>query len=540
MRSRLPLIPFLVLLLAGCAARPAPSPTAALLRAEAWLAAGETAAAVDDYLRAAQGSDDPELLGRAAAVAAAAGRGAEARSLVDRWVERAPDDPRARARRATLAFEARELELAVADLAVVQARAGALASGGLLIDAAPAARAQRVLASHAERFPEEPLLQYALASTAWRASDLATAARACATALALDPDWDDATLLAARIAVRRGEGGEALAALAARAAADGSSQALRLAYQMLRAEDGDAAGARRALADEVARDPDGVLPRLSLAAVVAQLGELGAASEALRPISDLAQRDDVRLELGRLAERRDAHAEALLWYREVAGEAHAPAAVAGIARLLAADQGLGAGRDFIARTRAEQPGWSAMLARVEAQLLRDHGEARAARRVLDAALADAPHDADLRYARALAAVDAGALRAALADLRALLAATPDDPALQNALGYTLTDAGRDLDEAQVLLDAALAASPDEPAVLDSVGWLRYRRGDPGSARLYLERAHQLDDDAEIAAHLGEVLWALGERATARAVWEAARVREPRHRVLAATIERFAR
>jgi len=538
MRHPLLLLP--LLLLVGCATRPAPSPTAALLRAEAALAAGDSAGAVDDYLIAARGSHDPELLGRAAAVAATVGRGAEARPLVDRWVEVAPVDARARARRAVLAFEARELELAIADLAVVRAGSGALASAGLLLDQEPAARAQRVLAAHAAAFPDEPMIQFALASVAWRAADLATAERACAQALALDADWDDALLLAARVAVRRGAGGAALATLGARVARPDASQALRLAYQMLRAEDGDPDGARRALAAEVVREPDAVLPRLSLAAVAAQQRDLDGASEALRPVSDAPPRDDVRLELGRIAEERGASAEALLWYREVTGEEYATAAAAGIARVLAAAEGLAAARAFLAATRVQHPGWAPTLLRIESELLRRHGAAREAQRLLGAALRTAPRDPALRYAHALAAVDAGSLRAALADLRVLLAATPDDPMLMNALGYTLADAGRDLDEAETLLEAALTVAPDEAAILDSYGWLRYRRGDAASARPYLERAYRLEDDAEIAAHLGEVLWALGERAAARGVWDAARARAPHDRVLAATVARLVR
>ncbi len=536
-------IVFLLLALAACAAQPPAAiadPTAALLRAESLLAAGESDAAVDAYLAAARGSDDPALLGRAATVAAAVDRGAEARDLVERWAELAPDDPRAQARLAVLLFEARELDATVAALARVRALSGAEAAAGLLVTGTPSVRARRVLMAHSAAFPDDHAAAFALASAAWRSADLTTAAAAASRALALKPSWDDATLLAARIAVRQGHGVTALADLDALAARPDAQLALGLAAGMLRAEAGDGDGARSALERIVAVDPDEALPRIALAAVLADQGRYADAMNTLRVVSQASGRDDVRLELGRLAERSGDISEALLWYREVERDEYAAAAAAGIARVLAKNETLESGVKFLQTARAGQPEWASSLTRIEAELLRAHGKPKDAQRLLTAALETQPHDDELRYSRAMAAVDAADLRVALKDLRELLAAEPDDPLLQNALGYTLADAGRKLAEAESLLTAALAGAPDEAAVLDSFGWLKFRRGDALTARGYLERAHKLDGDAEISAHLGEVLWTLGERDAARGIWAAARRRAPDDRVLAATVARLDR
>jgi len=532
-----------VVMLGACAVGPRTpghgDPTAALLAAEALLAAGRTDAAVDAYLAAARRSEDPRLLGRAAAVAAAADRGREARALVDRWVVLAPDDASAHARHAVLAFEARELEVVSAALARIRELADPAAAAGLLVEGEPAARAQRVLAAHAAAFPDDKAAHYAHATAAWRSADLATAAAAVARARALDPGGVDALLLEARIAVRRDRDPAVLAELDRRAAEAGSRPALRLVAALLRAEAGDLVGARAALAREVARDPGSAEARLAFATVAGSQGDLDAAAELLRPLSDDPARDDVRLELGRIAEQQGATADALLWYREVAGDGYATAAAAGIARVLQASDGLTAARRFLSEARAGQPAWAVRLYQVEAQLLRGSGEVRAARELLDAAIREVP-DPDLRYLRALIAADLVDHGAAERELRALLRAKPDDPSLLNALGYTLLEAGRDLDEAERLLDAALGASPDEAAILDSWGWLKFRRGETAAARPILERALRYDDDAEIAAHLGEVLWTLGERDAALKVWDEAALREPGHRVLLATRARLVR
>jgi tetratricopeptide (TPR) repeat protein len=543
MTLRAPSLLALALVLAACAAKPpAPpaDPTAALLRAESLLAAGEADAAVDAYLAAARGSDDPALLGRAATVAAAVERGAEARALVERWAELAPDDARAQARLAMLRFDARELDGAVAALARVRALSGAEAAAGLLLGGAPAVRAKRVLAMHLAAFPDDAAAAFALATAAWRGADLTVAADAAARALELKPGWEDATLLAARIAVRRGEGVAALADLEALGQRPNAPLALGLAAGMLRAEAGDAEGARSALARIVAIDPDDALPRIALAAVLADQRRYAEAMDTLRVVSEHNGRDDVRLELGRLAERSGDVSEALLWYREVERDEYAAAAAAGIARVLAKNENLESGRKFLQTARAGQPEWAPTLTRIEAELLRAHGKPKDAQRLLTEALVALPRDEDLRYSRAMAAVDAADLRVALEDLRALLAAEPDDPLLLNALGYTLADAGRRLAEAEALLTAALEGAPDEAAVLDSFGWVKFRRGDPLAARGYLERAYRMDGDAEIAAHLGEVLWTLGERDAARGVWAEARAEAPDDRVLAATVARLDR
>ena len=93
--------------------------------------------------------------------------------------------------------------------------------------------------------------------------------------------------------------------------------------------------------------------------------------------------------------------------------------------------------------------------------------------------------------------------------------------MQNALGYALADRDKNLDEAATLIAAALAQMPDSAAVLDSMGWVLFRQGRSRKHCQYLQRAAKLGDDAEIALHLGEVQWALGDQAAARATWQQA-------------------
>jgi tetratricopeptide (TPR) repeat protein len=173
-----------------------------------------------------------------------------------------------------------------------------------------------------------------------------------------------------------------------------------------------------------------------------------------------------------------------------------------------------------------QPSFGPELVTAEAGLLSSFKEERRAIEVLDAGLAKYPDVFDLRMARVFAYERAGKGDAAVRDLRKLLADRPGDPVVQNALGYTLADQDRQLDEARTLVAAALAQMPDSAAVLDSMGWVYYRQKQYPQALEYLRRARELGDDAEIAFHLGDVQWAMGDEAGARATWQGALENHP--------------
>src|SRR5690606_26447725 len=108
----------------------------------------------------------------------------------------------------------------------------------------------------------------------------------------------------------------------------------------------------------------------------------------------------------------------------------------------------------------------------------------------------------------------------------------------NALGYTLADRTDRHTEAHGFLTRALELRPDDPFVLDSMGWLQYRMGNNAEAIKYLKRALSFRNDAEIAAHLGEVLWVTGDRSEAQSVWTRALRETPESEALRDVIKKF--
>ena len=155
----------------------------------------------------------------------------------------------------------------------------------------------------------------------------------------------------------------------------------------------------------------------------------------------------------------------------------------------------------------------------EVQLLRDSKQFRTAYELLTQASAREPNDFDLVYELAMLAEKLGNLEEMERLLRSVIAGKPDFPHAYNALGYSLAQRNIRLFEAKQLILKALEYAPDDPFITDSLGWLEFRSGNLAAAMHLLQGAFNTKPDAEIAAHLGEVLWTMGQREQARKIWQ---------------------
>ena len=160
-----------------------------------------------------------------------------------------------------------------------------------------------------------------------------------------------------------------------------------------------------------------------------------------------------------------------------------------------------------------------------------------AKETLDAGLERFPENPDLLYNRGLLAAQMELLELHEKDMRKLIQIQPENAHAYNALGYTLADKTQRLDEAMELITRANELLPDNPFILDSMGWVHYRLGNNAEAIRFLKLALDGRQDAEIAAHLGEVLWASGEQEEARSIWEQGTQWAPDNNILKETIDR---
>jgi tetratricopeptide (TPR) repeat protein len=255
--------------------------------------------------------------------------------------------------------------------------------------------------------------------------------------------------------------------------------------------------------------------------------------------TDYPNPDQARLYLGQVSEERERYDDALKWYESVApGEEYIGAQVR-YASVLAKQGNLAAARKHLQQVAAPDTQQRVRLVQAEAQLLRDANLYRESFELLGKALEKMPNYPDLLYDYAMAAEKVQRFDLLEENLRKLIQIRPDHAHARNALGYTLADRNERLEEAHALIDAALKLSPDDPFIMDSMGWVLFRQGLQQQSLEFLQRAHILRPDADIAAHLGEVLWAMGNREQAQKIWSDALRETPKNELLQNTIKRFA-
>ena len=175
---------------------------------------------------------------------------------------------------------------------------------------------------------------------------------------------------------------------------------------------------------------------------------------------------------------------------------------------------------------------------MEAELLREANRHTDAFSVLQAGITTHPDNTELLYDYAMIAEKLDKLTEMETALRTVIKLTPENQHAYNALGYSWADRNIRLPEARDLIKKALELSPNDPFSLDSMGWLEFRVNNTNEAINYLQRAYDIRPDVEIAAHLGEVWWVIGEQEKAKKIWHDAMKKEADNELLKSTMMRF--
>lgn len=208
------------------------------------------------------------------------------------------------------------------------------------------------------------------------------------------------------------------------------------------------------------------------------------------------------------------------------------------ASLLAREGKIAQARELIRRTPEKSPADARAKLMAEAQVMRDAKQWGEAAKVLAQANQKFPDDVDLLYEQSMMYEKLNKLDDMERLLRKVIALKPDHQHAYNALGYSLAERNVRLPEALSLIKKALELSPGEPAITDSLGWVEYRMGNHAEAVRLLRDAYRSQPDAEIAAHLGEVLWVTGQTDEAKRVWREGRGRDAGNDVLRETLARL--
>jgi tetratricopeptide (TPR) repeat protein len=248
--------------------------------------------------------------------------------------------------------------------------------------------------------------------------------------------------------------------------------------------------------------------------------------------------DGARYILGQIAEEQKQWPRAIEWYDQIQDGEHALPARLRTANAIAKEGKLEAAREYLRKTAADHPGQEVQFTVAEAQLLRDASQNKAAFDLLADALKGEPEQPELLYDYALTAEKLEKYDVLERNLRKLIEVKPDHAHAYNALGYSFADRNTRLGEARKLVEKALELSPEDSFIIDSLGWVQYREGDLKAAAQTLKRAYDSRPDAEIGAHLGEVLWVLGNRNEANRVWQESLKTAPDNDTLLKTIKRL--
>ena len=248
--------------------------------------------------------------------------------------------------------------------------------------------------------------------------------------------------------------------------------------------------------------------------------------------------DQAYLSLAQLAEKRKDYAAADNWLNKVQNPSVLVPAQARRASILASQGKLEQGRQLIRQLPERNPQDARLKLDAEVALLREFKQYQPAHALLAQALAKTPEDAELLYDQAMLAEKLNRLGEMERLLRQVIALKPDFHHAYNALGYSLADRNTRLPEARELIQKALSYAPADPFISDSLGWVEFRMGRTAEAVKIFEAAYQARQDPEIAAHYGEVLWSLGQRERALAIWKEGQRLNPDNETLLETLKRL--
>lgn len=511
-----------------------------LTRAELEFKVGQWQSAYVTLMSVAQQTRDPRIAQRAAEMALAVKQGGEALAAIRLWRSLAPDSEQAS--QYFLAFAVLGDSLDEAEQVF----------GKNLREAAPAARPllmfqmQQVLSRAKDKTASFALLErvlmpyldtqeahLVLAQGAFASGDGARAVREARQALALKPDSELAILMLAQV---RADVAAATDLLAGFLETHPEAREVRAAYARILIEQKQYAPARQQFLMLLKDQPENLATLYALGVMSMQIEDVPAAEayfkqflavQQQRPV-DKRETAKVLLVLSQIAEERRDVDSALAWLEKVDasdGPAFFNASIRRV-QLLARRGDPDGARTLLSSLQSEDAGEQVRIVLTEAQLLRDAGQGEASYTVLENGVKRFPDSADLLYDFALAAEKLKRFDVMEASLRRVIAQAPDNHHAYNALGYAFAEHNIRLPEAHALITQALALAPSDPFIMDSMGWVEFRMGNLDQAEQLLRRAHALRSDAEIALHLGEVLWQKGEQADAWVLWRAVHAKDP--------------
>lgn len=499
-----------------------------LLAAELAGQRGQYDIALEGYMEAAKRVDDPRFAERAASIAMYMKNRGKTDEALSIWLSQDPKGAMPRKLAALSALRTGEKSLAVEHLNAliksdpVDFEDTLLELVGVLQKEDKASFVFDVLETVSKTNSDLPITYFVQSLLAMQMNNKNVAEQKVQKALQLRPNWDNAIILYAQIALASDDIGRAKQILVDAISALPDSDKIKKMYGQLLVKNGEYTQAVEIYQGLLAKNPKDADTQFNLALLNLQLGLDKKAEDLLSGLlSQTGWRDRASLYLGRIEEGRGNAKKALGWFDKVIEGPYAfESAMSGVS-LLAKSKQYNEASSRLEALAKKYPNQKLRITLIKASIYNQQGQFTKAFDLLTQSLIEQPDQKDLLYTRAIMAGRLGKLELLKSDLKKILAKYPDDFEALNALGYSLLDDPKSYGEAEKYLNQALKLRPAEAIIIDSYGWLQFKLGKMELALSYLEQAYEKQSEGEIAAHLCEVLWVLGREEEANAVFSKA-------------------
>lgn len=501
--------------------------------------------AVENYVAAARLSRDPRVAERATRIAVYARNDSGALAAAKLWVELVPDNMEAHQVVAAVLVRTGQGDEALKHLEKVLSQGkqsehqNYMLITSLLSKEKDKQAALEVMEKLVATRQKNANALYSYSYLGFLVGELQKAEAAINKAIGLRAESTDYYILRANIISRQGKASQALQSIEKALEDYPNDTRLRLYYARKLVDEKQLQAAHDQFAQVIDDVPDNHDALYALGLLALKMDELDEANKSFKRLVKLGKRvNEASYYLGQVEEAREDTKAAMQWYGVVrSGQYHVEAQIR-ISVLMAQAGKVKQARNRLGLIVPKTLDIEVRLYLAEGEILREVKQYEEAFELYSEALHKMPDNIQLLYARALTAEKIERVDITIQDLKQILAHDPNHVQALNALGYTLVDEGKRLSEGFDYIKRAYELHPNDAAIIDSMGWAHYRLGNHKEAAKYLHRAFALLKDAEIAAHLGEVLWVLGEQETARSVWQEALRETPRDEILLDVIRRF--
>ena len=412
---------------------------------------------------------------------------------------------------------------------------------------------KKIAADTVEKALASALKKSTTAATAWttvgrmrrEAGQLALAVEASKQGHAADPSAPGPLILALSLA---GAAPDDLAPLLEKAMQADVQAELRLGYARHLIGQNQQAPALLQLARLNADHPEFADGWLVHGLLLQETGDFKEAEKKLRqhvelatPSPDLAQQNKLAeslMSLAQMAQRQGQWVQAEQWLAQVPVQADPIKLASRQADLLTQQGRTAEARQVLAQIQTSNSAQATRKTLVQSMWLRENKQVSDAYNLVKQALEAQPQNTELMSELAMVTEKLKRFDEMESLLRELIKLQPEDAHAFNALGYSLADRNTRLEEARQLVTQALQLTPQDAYIQDSLGWVAFRQGQYTEALQILRAAYRSRPDAEIAAHLGEVLWVMGQREQAAAIWREGLMLKSDNETLRETLQRF--